>query len=280
MCNIFKITLAFLLSICSFRAIAQEVNYNGTVQFSSGEYYFAETSRSVYLNNGVNFSYPKLHFSANLSYVFQDSPWISYTSAGGIATGGPQHGIVSEGAGKGRKGRHDSINIPDTASYIQSGFSDPSVSLSYDVFESYNRHTILSVTGVAKVPFANPEMGFGTGAWDLSLGGSAMGWSGSWLWNASVAYWHFGDMEDLNLHDALSYGLGAGRSFSDQKVMILYSISGMSKVIEGTAAPLLTTIGVSYKMGTFTSLMFNAGYGLSESSADYSLGMGWMIHLN
>jgi|AntRauTorcE11897_2_1112592.scaffolds.fasta_scaffold00104_12 hypothetical protein len=275
-----KIAFTFLLSIFYCQVVAQQVYYNGSVQFSSGKYYFSETSRSVYLNNGVSYSFPKLHLAADLSYVFQDSPWISYTSAGGIATGGPQHGIVSQRIGKGGKGQGNTISISDTVSYTQSGFSDPNVSLRYEVFTSNNNHTILSITGAVKIPFTRPEIGFGTGEWDFSLGSSAMGWSGNWLWNASLAYWYFGDMDDLVLRNALSYGLGIGRSHFNQKIMVIYSISGMSKIIENTTPPLLTGIGLSYKTGMNTSLILNAGYGLSESSVDYTLSLGWTIHIN
>lgn len=259
---------------------AQQVHYHGSIQFASGKYYFGETSQSMYLNNGVSVSYSKVHIGADLPYVLQNTPWISYSSVGGIATGGPQHGAVSQHTGKGQKGRRTTIEIPDTASYTQSGFSDPTVNIRYDIFTSYNKHQMLSLTSAAKIPFAEPDMGFGTGEWDFSVGASFVSRTQNWFWNANAAYWYFGDLPELVLKEALSYGIGVGRSFVSHTLMTFLTFQGMTKVIGGTEAPLSTGVGLSYKVGPNATLSTNMAIGISEAMPDYSLGIGWNITVN
>ena len=271
----------FFLGMGAASIHAQLVHYDGSIQFSSGKYYFTEVSHSVYLNNGISFNYAKFHITADLPYIYQNSPWISYTSIGGIATGGPQHGVVAHQTGKAREGQgRKAISIVDTVSYTSSGFGDPTASFRYDVFRSYNGHTLLSANGAVKIPFADTEMGFGTGEWDFSVGSGVMTWTQKWSWSTSVAFWHFGDMPELELKDALSYGIGIGRSFDHRSILVLYSLQGMTKVISGTEAPLSTGIGVSFNISENVMVNSNFGVGLSESTPDYSVGGGWSIHLN
>lgn len=84
------IVVAFTLNTQS--VVAQTVNYTGSTQFSTGSYYFEDYTNSFYFSNGLSVQYGIMTMSFNIPYVFQSTPWVSYTEFGGIPTGGTQQG--------------------------------------------------------------------------------------------------------------------------------------------------------------------------------------------
>lgn len=95
-----------------------------------------------------------------------------------MATGGPQDKSVGQHYGQGKgpgmgMGEYKrSVDLAGTASYAPSGFSDPSLSLQYQVLGFESGTTALYFNTSIKFPIADPSNGFGTGAWDMGIGGS------------------------------------------------------------------------------------------------------------
>ena len=287
-CVLFKKTLKLLvlmgvlfLMTCSVNAsMAQSFTYSGSVSYANGKYYLSKTSESLYVNNGLSMSYSKFNIYFDVSYIFQNSPWISYTTKGGIATGGPHHRALSQQTGNGKRKQKEKIVLQDTISYSQSGFGDPFASIRYDLYSSYSGATQITIISTFKAPLTDPVSGFGTGEWDFSFGSSLLRKGENCYWNASVAYWYFGDMPELELKNALSYSLGLGYQFNRRPIMLLYSVQGMSKIVSGTEAPVSTGVGFSYRVRERITLSSTLGVGLTESLPDFSLGVGWMIGLD
>ncbi len=267
------------------QAWGQSLRYNGSVQMATGSYFFEENTRSLYVTNGLGIRNGRYGISIDVPFVVQSSPWISYSHYGGIPTGGPQHESVGQhygqrsGPGMGG-GRRQNIDLVDTASYTQSGFSDPSLSLQYQVLGYESGITALYLNTSIKFPLADPANGFGTGAWDTGIGSSISRRFGTWFTTANIMYWHFGNMPDLELKSSLTYGAGIGKSFSGGHWLVLGSFNGMTKVIEGVAPPMSTALGIGYQVGTRNNLNISTSFGLSESSADVAFGGGWQVKLN
>ncbi|MGD8426417.1 MAG: transporter [Balneolaceae bacterium] len=265
---------------------AQELTYSGNMQYAGGSYYFTEPTYSFYLINGITLQNKQYSLGITVPFVIQNSPWISYSQSGYLPTGGPQHGSVGKqgattGMGSGRRGRRQ-IDIPDTASFSRSSFSDPTVSAGISIINrtKINSATNLRLMGNIKIPLADPDRGYGTGAWDGGLGTAFTQRLKSWFLMLNLMYWWFGDMPDLALSDALSYGAGIGKSFSSGKWMLLGSLNGMTRIITDTDPPLNVGGGVNYAINASNSISGNASFGLSESSADFVFGIGWQLRLN
>ncbi|WP_372634464.1 hypothetical protein [Fodinibius sp.] len=261
----------------------QSLRYNGSMQMATGSYFFEENTRSFYLTNGLGIRNGRYGMSVDVPFVVQSSPWISYSRYGGIPTGGPQHESVGQHygrrTGQGMGGRRKPVDLADTASYTQSGFSDPSLSLQYQVLGSESGATALYFTTSIKFPLADPANGFGTGAWDASIGSSVSRRFDTWFTTANFMYWHFGDMPDLELKSSLTYGAGIGKSFSGGHWLVLGSFNGMTEIIDGVTPPMSATLGIGYQVGARTSLNISTSFGLSESSADVAFGGGWQVKL-
>jgi len=136
------------------------------------------------------------------------------------------------------------------------------------------------VSGQAKAPVADPDRGFGTGAWDaggaLSVAGRL---GGSVLVFGEVGYWVLGDMPDLELQDPLSYSVGIGHALGGSGVSLLASLSGYSRILADTDPPLDVGGAVGYRIGEGRSVNLGLTIGLSESSPDIALSAGWRTRL-
>lgn len=266
--------------------MAQRVTYSGSFQYSTGSYFFTDRTESFYLSNGLSIYGNRARISFNVPYVVQSSPWISYGTAGGIPTGGTGHKQVGQqggGAGNqmiGSQGRGSRrIEVPDTVSYRQASFSDPSVSGSIRIYNSSNQKTNLTLNSSVKIPLSNPATGYGTGAWDVGAGLSLFHRMSTVYLFSDVMYWQMGDMEDLNLKNPFSISAGAGKAFHDGTWMVNASISGSTEIIETADPPVSLNAGVGYFISSGVSLNGTFSFGLSESSPDVSAGVGWSLRL-
>jgi hypothetical protein len=289
----FSIVLGFavLISICNSTSKAQSVRWNGNISYSEGKYLFLESTGSLYINNSLSLEYKRFTISAGVPFVIQNSPWITYGTGTGLPTGGTQHGEVgrigtgsgsngSDGMGHG-SGRRNRVDLTDTTSYRSWTFSDPYVSASMMITDRYYSRFSFMVNGQLKVPAASPSNGFGTGAWDGALGISASKRSDTgWLVFADFMYWWLGDMDELALNNALAFGAGVGKMFLGSKWMASINLNGMTAIIEGFDPPLSLSAGAGYRVNDRSSLTFNLGIGLSESSPDFTTGIGWTIRFS
>lgn len=273
---------ALLILSGAGEARAQEVAYSGSLQYATGSYYFTEQTGSVYLNNNLALSGKSVSLSVTVPFIFQNTPWVSYTSSGLLPTGGPSHGMVgSDGQGS-RRGRmqHLDPGNADTVNYRGSSFGDPSVSGSVYLYRSSLSRTVVKSNVSVKFPLASPESGFGTGAFDYSVGLSlALAVGSNTFVTVDGTYWMLGDMEELDFINPVGYSAGVGQSLSDGKLLVMASIYGTTRIIEGIDPPLTTGLGMNLRVSPRVSLNGNLMVGLTESSSDVGMGAGWYITL-
>jgi hypothetical protein len=283
--HIFVIT--WVAVIVSFpgtgKLFAQTVSYSGGAQYSTGSYYFENSTNSFYLSNGFMLQAGKINVSLNVPYVIQSSPWISYTEMGGIPTGGTQSGEVTQAgrhAGQGSGKRGNNITLIDTTSYNQAGFSDPTISASLTILSNLRKRTIISLNSQLKIPVANPSSGFGTGAWDGGVGASfSKGVSNNLMIFGHSAYWWMGDMEEFQLRNVMSYGVGLGFFLNGGNLIFNGSLNGITKISGEFAAPASIIFGTGINANERIFISANLSAGLSEASPDLGIGLGWTVKL-
>jgi hypothetical protein len=298
-------------------AQAQTVSYTGSAQYAAGDYIFAERTRSFYLSNGLSFATDRLTVAASVPLIVQSSPWVSYSVAGGLPSGGPQQGAVGGGhRGQGSSGdatsdqtrfqtpgthtpgthtpgTHTSgtqdrqrrpgetIALPDTASYTHVGLGDPSLRLDLQLVQNGPLGLGVGLSASAKAPVADIDRGFGTGAWDGGLGLSLSAQHGTWMLLGDATHWWFGDMREVVLHNTVAYTVSVGRVFPETNWSVLGSVSGYtSEVVDAVDPPLQLGLGAFYRVGPGGSgLSASLSLGLTESAPDVSAGLGWQVSL-
>ncbi|MFN1834132.1 hypothetical protein AB2B38_002625 [Balneola sp. MJW-20] len=270
---------------------AQEIRYNGSGQFASGSYYFTEQTGSFYLNNGFSFSQNGYRISASYPFIYQSTPWISYTGTSGglIPTGGPNNGRFdrgsdsSSGMGMGQGSGHGGNKIDpgskDSVLYDQTSFGDPSLSIQYPIYNPPLGSTIISGDLALKIPLTDPNSGYGTGAWDVGAGLSILRRIDRYLILLSGSYWMMGDMDELNFYNIFSYSAAIGRSFSNGKFLSSASLFGSTRIIDQVDPPFSFGGSFGWQVNSMLNLNTNFMIGLSESSSDYSFGIGWSVIL-
>lgn len=258
---------------------SQTLTYNGSAQFATGNYFFTKNTNSFYLNSGFSFRKNGFSMSFNIPYIVQSTPWISVSSRGLIATGGPVNERVGrEGTGNRREGRRIDPGAADTISYSSASFGDPNLSGNVKLFESNRQRTSVNAGLNVKLPLADPTDGFGTGAWDFGAGVSLFQRIGSdYLWMLDVMHWRLGDMDNLEFKNPVSFSSGLGRSFSNGKWLISANIYGFTRIIEDTDPPLSSGLNAGLRVNPKMNLNANLIIGLSDSNPDVSTGFGWSL---
>jgi hypothetical protein len=282
-----KIFLTVLVAFLVGGSEAQTVSWSGSGQFTTGSYFFEETTKSFYFVNGLQYTNGRLSLGASVPLVVQNSPWISYTSRGALPTGGTQHGAVAKGAGNRKSGntgmmsgmgKHGKIQLPDTTSYNQMGVGDPWANASFSLLQPWSRTSIRITAGV-KVPVASPSKGFGTGAWDAGAGFSLSQQIQNFFLLGDVSYWNYGDMDELELKDVVSYGAGIGHKSPYTNWIVNGSFRGSTALIEDIDPPMSITLGAAYSYPDSRSIHVQLLFGLTESAPDFSAGFGWNLIL-
>lgn len=264
---------ALLAALAALPAAAGTFSYLGSIQFSQGRYVFTQETSGIAFLNGLSFSSGRFSLTASLPLIYQSTPYVSYTGVGVLPSGGTE----SEAVGR-RQGR-EPIVVPEVVEFTQYGLGDPIVTAGLTVLRESPSAPAIQLSGTAKPPLASVERGFGTGEWDWGAGISLSKRLGSVFLFADASYWVLGDMPDLELKDAWAWGISIGHSFGQGKYALIASYHGFGQVIETIAPPSSFGLGLSIKVGGKSALMLHSSFGLSESSPDLALSLGWSIGL-
>jgi hypothetical protein len=284
---------------------AQQISYHGSVQYATGSYFFDESTSSFSTSNGFGYVGERFAVSFSVPFIVQNSPWISYSAAGQFPTGGPQHGGLVDSTGnrpgkggkngKGSKNQYgnssynsmipvnaaeeEPIILPDTTSYTEYSFGDPNIYAGIKLYTSTSGGTNIQLNSGFKIPFANPENGFGTGEWDYGVGTSLSQRFGNFFLYTSAMKWWLGNLPDLELKNPLTYSVGLTRTFGKGKWYINSTFSGYTEIIKDYDPPMNLSFGTGFFATNRISLNSTFSVGLSESSADQVFGLGWSLKL-
>lgn len=252
-------------------APGQQIDYSGSIQYSSGDYLFPQRSSALFLYNGLGLTAGRVRLSASLPLVFQRTPWIIYSDATGTGSAGD-----GTAAGADATGGIEAV-VADTVSYEELGLGDPMARVDFRLLDEKGLRPSIRVTVDVKVPVGDVERGFSSGEWDYAGGLSLMKSVGTTFVFMDFAYWYMGDMPGVDLENSLAYGAGIGQSLGAGRLGLLASIFGSSRIQPAVDPPLQVSLGLSYLMDLRRSLMISASAGLTDSAPDISLSLGWFI---
>ena len=268
------------------QAQAQELYYAGSLQYAAGSYFFTERTGSFYFSNSLGMSADRGSIYFSIPLITQNTPWISYSRSvtGMLPTGGPQNRLVEtrhqqQGSGGGSRKNAIDPGLADTVSFSKTHVGDPSLSVNVKLWSNQSKNSTINSNWGLKFPIADANSGFGTGAWDA---GGGLSWAQriqqNYLLIVSGMYWRLGDMEDLDLNNIVSYSTALGRTFRDGKLMSTVSVMGSTEIINEVDPPMSVGAGLNYQMSTPVNLSTNVLVGLTESTSDFSIGVGWSIN--
>jgi len=249
---------------------AQGVLFDTGFSVASGDYGAGESSTTLTLDNGLALQWPRVSVHAGIPLVAQHGDAI-LTGGGPVPAGrGGSGGMTTMGSGGPRRALGTGSSLED----YRVRLGDPLVSVSAVVLQGARLSA--SAGAAVKVPLA--EAGdVGTGKWD---GGVTLNVThhlrGPWFGAAGLAWWKLGDPEGFDLRDPLLGSLMLTRLGDGNSVSMV--ASGSTPIADGLDAPVSGGVRVARDLwGGSASL--SAVLGMTDSAADFSLGLGWGVAL-
>jgi hypothetical protein len=135
----------------------------------------------------------------------------------------------------------------------------------------------IRVGASAKAPVASIDDGFSTGEWDYGAGLMLSKQLGAHTLSGDVAFWRFGDLDDLVLDDAWAYGVSYGRALAGGRWSLLASGSGYSTIIPGEDPPVQVSLGIGRIFSPRRGVTGTVSVGVTETAPDVSIGFGWRV---
>lgn len=271
--------------------VGQEVRWTGSVSYASGSYVFDARTHTVAFSNGLGITWGSVDLSATLPLLLQNSQLVSQVGGVPLPTGGTDHAVVGgrgpgdtvgtrSGGGQTGGGGSGSQTTVVYADRFEAEVGDPLVSLGARLYEGTGPVRSLQAYGSAKAPIRGLDSGVGTGEWDLGVGVSALASLTTHTFAfVDVAYWRYGDLPELELSDGLSYGVGVSRSVLDGRGSLMASFFGAQAVIPVVDSPASLGLGATYSLRPGRNLSAGMALGLTESSPDLSVYVGWTVSL-
>lgn len=268
-------------------ASAQQVTYMGSLTYSTGKYVFVERTNSLWLSSSLTVRGGPVSVTGSLPVIVQNSGVVSFVAGQPLPTGGESNGAV-EGRGMGKaigsrgSGGSSMMSMDSTVVFrnqyeVQVG--DPLISASIELAQGTGLLRSASIQGSAKAPLRSLESGVGTGEWDFGGGASLVLGSGLTLALLDVTYWSFGDLPDLPLSGSLLYSAAISRAVMGARGSVLVSVTGATRIIDTVDPPLSVGAGFLMSVGDGNTVSVGATAGLSESSPDFSVYLGWGLRL-
>lgn len=272
-------------------ARAQDLTWGGSADLTSGNYYFTETTTSVWISNSLNARVGPFRFDASLPFVLQNSDVVTRVAGLPIPTGGPRHsGDVSgggSGSGTGMGGGTGTMAdmVADSAERIQIEqpgsltleLADPLLGAGVELTTSSTFLTSVRFGVSAKAPLRSVESGIGTGEWDVGVEGGVSFAAGRLSVLLDATWWSLGDLPDLELDDILAYGASVGGPVGDGSLGWSLSLWGATPMIDGIDAPVSAGGDLYVNSISGRALRFGVRFGLTDSAADVGGSVGWTI---
>ncbi len=270
---------AVLLVLAPAPLAAQGLHYEGSLGLSRGSYIFADPITTWSLQSGLALSAGRLTLRASLPLILQNSTLLTASGMGSVPSGGSNSGVVADsgrqGSGGGGMGMARGPVVVPSSAYTGYNLAvgDPLLQGSLQLLGG---RTALGISALAKAPLADTAT-YGTGQWDAGAGVSLSHIIGTTtLVGADLAWWHLGDLPDLNLRDPFQGSLslavlrpsGWGASLS---------LSGSTTVLDGYDPPVSATLSL-LRTGT-PSWVLSAAAGLTETAPAFSLSLAWRARL-
>jgi len=284
-------TLLLALATLGPPAAAQTVHLNGALSVSSGSYLFAERTTTWGLISGVAVGSDRIVLRAALPFYLQNTSLVAGSGIGRIPTGGSSNGAVGD-SGAARKRRGDgggdhhleprlsrsTVAVPGSAvTGYEAAAGDPDVALTWKAVRA--RGTSVALGASVKIPVTDTST-FGTGQWDAGAFLSVSRSLGRRVFlGVDVAYWHLGDLPDLELRDPLSGTVSLGYAGSSGWGGSLVG-SAATAVVEGFDGPASIGAALTRVSSGRSSWGLLWLVGLTETSPDVTVGLAWSVRLS
>lgn len=272
---------SFVLSILMFIAVGSLNLYaqgkwmlTANFQMNSGKYIFDQNLNTYYLFGGISYDDINWSFSASLPVIASDDG--SVGSIGNMIS--PTQGSMHNNSNPTytNTSHHGMMGSGSTSSFSNLNFSlgDLYLNGNYKITNQYNSGIDFYVKGFVKIPFVDKSKGLGTGKFDYSFGLGLRKYFDPLFAYAEAGYLVIGDTEELNYNNPITYGIGIGDYLLNNKLGILLSVEGYSKLIDSYQPPIQASLGLIYSSNNTISYTVTFSKGFTNLNSNYIMGFG------
>ncbi|MBX3174075.1 MAG: hypothetical protein KF709_06655 [Gemmatimonadaceae bacterium] len=278
--------------LASAPAFAQEFAVSAAAQTSSGRFIFDVPTLSNTITLGASLSAGRFGLDGYWPLLIQNSGAITYIGGQPVPTGGPRSGALDGrsrgervplrrgGSGAGvlvdRTALIDSAGLAEEPGPYRTFVGDPIVSARAVLVDDYRYGLHASVS--AKLPLADPTDGIGTGKLDAGASVDATAYIGQGLLGVGLSHWVLGDLPELPLRDVTSASISVGRTLgASGRWTAMLAAYASTSVHPDLAAPASVGVALGRRLESGQSVFVTVGAGLSEASADWSVGLSWRL---
>ncbi len=263
---------------------AQALRYEGNVGLSNGTYTLATPTTSWAWSNGLALEFGRVSIRAIVPAYLQ-TPVHVETGVDASTPADRDTEVPSayrdSASGQGRPAAMLSASAtPAEARAVQPldrriYLGDPVGQIAVNLVPAAG--TALGIRVTAKMPVTD-SVNFGTGRWDVGFGVTAsQRLTGTTFASVDVSYWQMGEPSGLALQNPLVVSGSCSGLLGRRWGWVLSGTAGQSS-IEGFPAFYSVGGGVVV-LGRVWTINVNAMVGLSETAADFAVGVGWSFRL-
>jgi len=256
---------------------AQRLAYEGGLSLATGTYIFSSRTTSWTLASGLSARTGRFTLRATAPLYVQNTSLLTGSGVGMMPSGGPSSGIVRDsgmgGGGMMSGGRHRLVMPASAMTRYRVAPGDPVVQLGWSALQDA---TALTTSVAAKIPLTDTTA-FGTGAWDVGATLSFTRHFGTRFVGLDVAYWHLGDLPELDFRDPVLASVSAGRTVGARWAASLFA-SGGTATLRGYDAPFVIGATVA-RLGTPALWGVTAAIGLTQTVPDVAVSLTWRVAL-
>jgi len=262
-----RLAVAALLCMLPVPPVAaQGVRYDTGLSVASGEYGTSETSTAITWNHGIALAWRRVTLRATMPLVAQRGSAV--LSGGGTVPGRGEEGMPGGG------GPRRALSTDTSVHEYRVRAGDPYVTVSLRAYESVR--TSVSAGASVKAPVADAG-DIGTGEWDAgALLEVSRHLAGPWFAAAGGSWWKLGDPEGLDLHDPVIGTLMLSRVGEGSAASL--TLEAGTSTLEGFDPPVSAGALVTRDLWGGNAGL-SATIGLTESAADFSVGLSWGVGL-
>ena len=280
-----------ILSICLL-SFAASVNAQGNwfatgyLQYSRGNYIFGSNTSTFYLVPGLRYEASNWSASAILPVVSQNNNLV--TAAGGmLLPHGGSNTNMSSGTG-GMMGGSGSSSMGSMSNVV--GLGDLFLTGEYEIIHPDfdqsagplgrdGNSPTLGIDVQVKVPTASTEHNFGTGKFDFGSSINYRQMFGTFVVMANAGYIVLGKPAGVEFDNPFTYGVGAGKFFSNRDFLLALMYQGYSTVLSGYPPPNQASLGLNYKVssGVMGTVVLSKGVTNTAPSLGVTGGFRWSL---
>lgn len=261
---------ALVASLTLPSVAAQGVAYEGGVSLATGSYIFTTRTTGMTIATGIAYTVGRVTLRAGLPVFVQNTSLLAGSGAGMMPSGG------GSGANAGSGGMMGGGGGGTAMAHYRAAAGAPTVQLGWRVVNRAG--TTVTLSAATKIP-ATDTTAYGTGKWDLG------GWlslthrpSGRTFGGLDVAYWHLGDLPQLDFRDPILGTATVGRLFPTAWAGTLF-VTGGTAALRGYEPPVSVGAGVTHLGRPSLLWGFTVAVGLTETAPEFSIGASWRVGL-